>query len=285
AGVELDERQIIAKYYRERAMPHLIPFPTRVQPHSMDPIPEGLEVWDIDSPISEIDWFGTLVEGTHIIPGVTTRRRMTGSSPDGEPDRMPIDLYLGVDCSGSMGNPAHHLSYPVLAGAIIALSALRSGSKVKVALSGEPGLTKTTDGFLRQSSTILATLTDYLGTGYAFGIHRLRETFDNLPRGTRPIHILIVSDNDMFKMLDEKASDGPTGWDVAARAVDQAGGGATFVLELPDHVLSSSWGQQSSRYLDKIKAMGWNVSIVSSMEQLVQFARDFSNHNYKVNAR
>lgn len=282
AGVDLDERQIIARYYRERAMPHLIRFPVREQPHSTDPVPEGLEVWDVDSPISEIDWFGTLIEGTHVIPGVTTRRRMIGNSPDGEPDRLPIDLYLGVDCSGSMGNPAHHLSYPVLAGAIIALSALRSGSKVKVALSGEPGRTITTDGFLRQSSTILTTLTDYLGTGYAFGIHRLRETFDHLPRGARPIHILIVSDNDMFAMLDERASNGPTGWDVAARAIEQSGGGATFVLELPEHVLSSTWEQKSRDYLEKIKALGWNVSIVSSMEQLVQFARDFSNRNYAV---
>ena len=149
-----------------------------------------------------------------------------GNSPDGDPDRIPIDLYLGVDCSGSMGNPAHHLSYPVVAGAIIALSALRSGSKVKVALSGEPGQTKTTDGFLRQSSTILQTLTDYLGTGYAFGIHRLRETFDVLPRGARPIHILVISDNDMFSMLDENSGDGESGWDVAARAIDKAGGGA-----------------------------------------------------------
>jgi hypothetical protein len=261
-------------------MPHLIPFPSRQQPHAIDPIPEGLEVWDVDSPISEIDWFGTLVEGTEPIPGVTTRRRMTGDSPDGEPDRVPIDLYLGVDCSGSMGNPAHHLSYPVLAGAIIALSALRSGSKVKVVLSGEPGRTVSTDGFLRQSSTILTTLTDYLGTGYAFGIHRLRETFDQLPRGARPIHILIVSDNDMFKMLDDRESRGATGWDIAERAIEQAGGGATFVLELPDYVLGASWGKETHGYLEKIRAIGWNVNIVSSMDQLVQFARDFSKRNY-----
>ena len=64
------------------------------------------------------------------------------------------------------------------------------------------------------------------------------------------------------------------------RALEQAGGGATFVLELPEHVLSSTWGQKSRDYLEKMKAMGWNVSIVSSMEQLVQFARDFSNRNY-----
>ena len=60
----------------------------------------------------------------------------------------------------------------------------------------------------------------------------------------------------------------------------QAGGGATFVLELPGHVRAKSWRQNTHAYLDRIEAMGWNVSIVSSMEELVQFAREFSGRNY-----
>ncbi|MEZ6133326.1 MAG: hypothetical protein R3C53_00310 [Pirellulaceae bacterium] len=290
AGVDVDERQIVAKYYRERALPHLIRFPARTAPQATDPLLEGLEIWDIDSPVNEIDWLGTLINSAQVIPGLTTRRREFGHSPDGDPDQTPIDLYLGVDCSGSMGNPAHHLSYPILAGAIIAISAIRSGSKVQVALSGEPGRTVTTDGFIRQPQIILKTLTDYLGTGYAFGIHRLRDTFDHLPRGARPIHILIVSDNDTFAMLDSQADDGrrssketgdeisndETGWQVAQRALQAARGGGTFVLELPEHVVSGTWSQPTQEYLDRIRSIGWNVAIVSSMDQLVEFARQFS---------
>ena len=57
------------------------------------------------------------------------------------------------------------------------LSALRAGARVKVVLSGEPGQSVSTEGFVRDPEICLRTLTNYLGTGYAFGIHRLAETF------------------------------------------------------------------------------------------------------------
>jgi hypothetical protein len=194
---------------------------------------------------------------------------------------MPVDLYLGVDCSGSMGNPAHHLSYPVLAGAIIALSALRVGSRVKVVLSGEPGRTIATAGYERNAATVLRTLTSYLGTGYSFGIHRLAETFEaksSNHASARPVHILIISDNDMFPML-ESTSAGKRGWDVARSTVELAKGGGTFVLELPEHVRSLS-SQNAAGYLERIHAIGWKVAIVSSMEELVAFARGFSRGQF-----
>lgn len=279
AGVQMDSRQVVARYYRERAAPHLIRYPTRIVSQATDPTPEGVDVWDVGAPLAEIDWPATLMTSSQVIPGITTRRRLSGESPGENPLRQPVDLYLGVDCSGSMGNPAHELSYPVLAGAIIALSALRSGARVKVVLSGEPGRTMSTDGFVRSDDLVLATLTDYLGTGYAFGIHRLGETFDDRPAGARPVHLLIVSDNDMFSMLDEQDK-GRLGWDVAAAAVQRAGGGGTFVLELPGHVRDSGWPQQTAKTLARMEAIGWNPYVVSSMQELVDFARQFSRRNY-----
>ena len=41
-GAELDERELTARYYRELAMPHLIPFPVTRLPQATDPLPEGL---------------------------------------------------------------------------------------------------------------------------------------------------------------------------------------------------------------------------------------------------
>jgi hypothetical protein len=286
AGVQIDPAELTARYYRERAVPHLIPFPLRKLPVATDPLPEGLDVWDVGTPLSQIDWLGTLLSSPHIVPGVTTRERQYGESPGVDPETIPVDLYLGVDCSGSMGNPANHLSYPVLAGAIIALSALRVGSRVKVVLSGEPGQSIATPGFERNAATVLKTLTSYLGTGYSFGIHRLAETFESAKKSTgraqvRAVHILIVSDNDMFSMLDS-TSDGRSGWDVAERSLDSAGGGGTFVLELPGHVRSASWPQGTGRYLERIDEIGWNTSIVSSMEELVEFARQFSRGKFGV---
>lgn len=279
AGVNLDVREITARYYRELALPHLIPFPVKHLPQAADPLPEGLDLWDIDTPLERMDWFGTLLSGPNPIPGVTTRQRLYGESPSGDPATRPFDLYLGIDCSGSMGDPAHHLSYPVLAGAIIALSALRAGSKVKVVLSGEPGKTLSTDGFVRTQAVVLKTLASYLGTGYSFGIHRLAETFDDDGKRKHPSHILVVSDNDIFSMLEQKGG-GRLGWDVALEAIRQCGGGGTYVLQLPTAVLSDQWPQPVRANLDRMKRDGWAVSLVNTMEELVAFARQFSKANY-----
>jgi hypothetical protein len=275
-GLELDQRELTARYYRERALPHLIRFPVRTVPQATDPLPEGLDVWDIDSPLEEIDWLGTVQSGPYVIPGVTTRRRLSGASPGTTPETVPVDFYLGVDCSGSMGDPAQHLSYPVLAGAIITLSALRAGSRVMVALSGEPGKTITTDGFVRDERAILKILTSYLGAGTSFGIHRLDETFRTRPATARPAHILIVSDNDIFSSLDRSA-DWRLGWDVAREAAAKAGGGATYVLELPEVILRHATTHSG---IVRMTADSWNVSPVSTMEELVEFARRFSQASY-----
>jgi hypothetical protein len=279
AGVNLDVREITARYYRELALPHLIPFPVKHLPRAADPLPEGLDLWDIDTPLERVDWFGTLLAGPHPIPGVTTRQRHYGESPSGDPATRPFDLYLGIDCSGSMGDPAHHLSYPVLAGAIIALSALRAGSRVKVVLSGEPGQTISTDGFVRGQAVVLRTLASYLGTGYSFGIHRLAETFADDTVSRHPAHILIVSDNDIFSMLDQKG-DGRLGWDVARDSARRCGGGGTYVLQLPGAVMSDKWPQPVRANLDRMKRDGWAVGLVDSMDELVAFARQFSKANY-----
>jgi hypothetical protein len=279
AGVNLGEREIAAQYYRERANPHLIPFPVRNAPAATDPLPEGLDVWEPGSEIDRVDWHSTLMTSPIVIPGVTTRERLMGDSPGQEPEKTPLDLYLGVDSSGSMRDPALTLSYPVLAGTIICLSALRVGANVKVVLSGEPGNSVATEGFIRNTKEILRVIVSYLGTGYAFGIHRLGETFHEKYRQSRPAHILIVSDYDMFTMLDE-VTNHRTGWMVAQAALERCRGGGTFVLQLPGYEINTH--QTVAEKISRLTTMGWNVCLVNSMEDLVAFARQFSRANYHV---
>ena len=207
---------------------------------------------------------------------MTTRERMYGSAPGSSPETLPLDLYLGVDCSGSMGNPARMLSYPVLAAAIVALSALRAGANVMVALSGEPGKTVTTGGFMRDERTILTTLTGYLGTGTTFGIHRLRD----LPPNRRPVHILIITDNDIFGMLGTEV-DSRSGWEVARTAAIAARGGATYVLQLPAYLMAQEKAQKTIPLVEqRMLQDGWHVAHVDSMNQLLAFAREFSRDKY-----
>jgi hypothetical protein len=285
SGVTLSDDKIIARYYRDLALPHLVNFPVRQTPPATDPYPEGLDTWDIGTPLNQLDWLGTLTASPIVIPGVTTRLRLQGDSPGSNPDPDPIDLYLGVDCSGSMGNPANSLSLPILAGAIIALSALRAGARVMVALSGEPGGTITTDGFTRDQWAVLGILTSYLGTGYTFGIHRLDETFTHRPLSARPVHILIVTDNDLFNILDV-AIKARLGWDAAQDALKSARGGGTVVIQLPAYLLNDPKAADHIHPgCHRLTQQGWSVANVDSMDQLIIFAKAFSKHAYNPGGR
>ncbi len=275
SGVNLSDREIAARFYKERAIPHLIPFPARITPSAKEPIPEGLDQWDVSEPLDLIDWWSTLLASPEaVIPGVTTHKRLQGDAPGSQPDRTPIDLYLGVDCSGSMRDPALNLSYPILAGAIMVLSALRAGARVKVVLSGEPGKTISTEGFIRDEQECLNVLTNYLGTGYAFGIHRLAETFPEDFEHDRPVHVLIVSDSDMFMILNAEG-DGRLGWEIAKETIPRCRGGATYVLQISTN---SPWTKDSS--VVRMQHDGWKVNFVDSMEELISFARQFSRTQY-----
>jgi hypothetical protein len=270
-GANLSDHEITIRYYRERAMPHLVPFPVRTLPQALEPLPEGLATWEVGMPLEDADWLQSVLTSPHVIPGVTTMQRTYGTSPGAEPEKRPVDLYLGVDCSGSMINPQHGVSYPVLAGAIIALSALRTGSRVMVVLSGEPGRSVTTDGFVRDEHSVLHVLTGYLGTGYTFGIHRLRKTFKKRKPNDRSVHILIVTDHDIFAMLDGQITGGG-GWEAARIGLENAGGGGTYVLHMP-----ADW---ENAKVQRMLADGWQVHSVQNWEDLVAFARAFSRAHY-----
>ena len=285
AGLSVSEAGSAVRYYRERAVPHLVPFPSRVARRSSDPLPEGLEPWSLGDPLQAADWFESVIKSPHVIPGTTTVQRSYGESEGAEAVRRPVDLYVGVDCSGSMPNPRRQVSFPALAGVIVGLSALKAGAAVQVALSGEPGQTVTTDGFVRDEAAVLTLLTEYLGCGWAYGVHRLAEAFGE-PRD-RPAHILIVSDQDLFPMLDstleglEKggswgqlaSGDGPKGWQVAEEALAAAGGGGTIVLDLANP-------KGYVRKIKRLREQGWAVHLVSGQGELVAFARAFAREVY-----
>src|SRR5262249_25383746 len=110
-GLSLDDHEIAVRYYRERAVPHLIPFPTRLLPEAADPLPEGLQTWEVGEPLQEIDWLQSVLTSPHVVPGMTTVQRVWGTTEGALPERRPIDLDLYVDCSGSMPNPQVSTSY------------------------------------------------------------------------------------------------------------------------------------------------------------------------------
>lgn len=270
AGVKLTDHDIAVRYYRERALPYLIPFPSIAAPESKEPLLEGLEPWDIGHPLDEADWLQSVLQSPRVIPGMTTVQRVWGTTEGTRPERIPLDLDLYVDSSGSMPNPQQLTSYPALAGAIVCLSALRAGARVHATLwSGKHQVTQT-DGFVRDEVEILRVLTGYFGGATAFPIHVLRKTYEDRPVDAHPAHLLMISDDGITTMFDrdEKAN---SGWDVAASALDRAAGGGSLVLNFmgANKVIQRAVDQQ-----------GWRLYRITKWEDLVEFAREFSRLRY-----
>ena len=266
-----DENKLLIRYYREIAMPHLVSFPEEDAAPLAELLPEGTEQWEPGDPVEELDWFETTLISPVVVPGVTTRSRVFSLDTDTPSKAQPYNLYVGIDCSGSMRNPRYNFSWPICAASIITLSALRAGAKVMCCLSGEPGSFLESEGFVNSEHEAMLVLTSYLGTGYAYGIPRLQTPYLDKPK--IKTHLLIVTDDDIFSMLDAKAPNGESNYDVAEKALTRAGGGGTFVLH--------SRPGYSAGGVSRLEKMGWTIHYVTREEELVAFARAFSRKFYE----
>lgn len=278
AGITLSEHDIAVRYYRERALPYLVPFPSRPAPSAPEPQLEGLEPWEIGDPLDEVDWLQSVIQSPRIIPGLTTVRRQYGQEPGKVVERRPLDLDLYVDSSGSMPNPQSQVSYLSMAGAIIALSALRAGSSVQVTLWSGKDQSMHTAGFIRDDAEILRVLTGFYGGATCFPIHRLRQTFCEAGRHVRPTHILMISDDGITTMFDQDER-GNSGWDISAQALAAAGGGGSMALNIVD-----DWKTSRAHYCADLRRareeQGWEIFAISRQEDLVDFAKAFSRRHY-----
>lgn len=278
AGIALNDHEAAVRYYRERALPLLVPFPSRPQPRGTDPLPEGLETWNVGDPLDAIDWLQTVLASPRVVPGLTTLTRVQGVSEAAEPKREPLDLDLYVDSSGSMADPQRTVSYPALAGAVICLSALRAGARVQATLWSGKHEFLSTPGFIRDETAVLRVLTGYFGGGTAFPIHVLRDTFAARTDADRPVHIMVISDDGVTTMFDTD-EEGTSGWSVAAAALAKARGGGTMVLNIP--VQWASFETPAYAALRRARAeQQWEIEPVAQWADLVAFARRFSQRQY-----
>lgn len=260
-GLDVSAQEAAMRYYRERAVPHLVPFPVRYRTPAAEPLPEGLGLWDVGEPLEAVDWLASTLRSPVIVPGITTVQRLQGTMEGSDRDARPVDLDLYVDSSGSMPNPTSRLSHLTLAGAILALSALRVGARVQATLwSGTTQFT-CTDGFVRDERAVLGILTGHFGGATAFPLHVLRDTYAE-PRP--PTHIVVISDDGVDTMIRLSDERGTPGGEIAAAALSSAGAGGTLLLRL-----------HSEQAQEHIAAMtpGWDVHRVTNWDELVAFSR------------
>ena len=64
------------------------------------------------------------------------------------------------------------------------------------------------------------------------------------------------------------------GWEIAKEALEIAGGGGTYVLNM-----SPDWGYKEE--MNRMRNDGWNIHFVVNWEDLLEFARAFSKEKYE----
>jgi hypothetical protein len=176
-----------------------------------------------------------------------------------------------------MPDPRRTTSFLTLAGAVIALSALKAGARVQATLWSGKRQWIGTEGFVRDEHAILNILVGYFGGATAFPIHRLRDTFASRAPRDRPVHVLMISDDGITTMFDTDER-GNSGWDIAAAALAKGRAGGTMALNLgPWFRPDNETGQALERAHSE---QGWDIHSIARMEDLTAFAQAFSRRHY-----
>lgn len=229
AGLGGSREQALARYYRERAWPWLLPELRPSLPRGWEPVhPEGTRPWELDRPVSDIDWPASLIQSPVVVPGMTTLRRRQAweQAPEDSPARLQkLDLYL--DASGSVPDPAASCSPLVLAATILALSALRLGLAVRITCYSAAGQIAGT-GFSRQPQVLLPALVSYFGGATSFPLPLLAQR--SAGSDLDDCHLILLSDEGYQAAL-LPAPDGRSGAELMQRAAGRAAA-ATLVLDL-----------------------------------------------------
>lgn len=267
-GMNVDANQLRMRYYKELALPHLVPFPSTRRAPEADPLPEGLDTWSAGDDMNKLDVLQSVLQSPILVPGVTTVRRRYGRDEGANPGKQPMDLDIYVDCSGSMPDPRNLLSYLTLAATILCLSCLRAGGRVQATIWSGAGVFRTTDAFLRDERAVLSMVTDFVSGATAFPLHVLRDTYAGRNPRMGKAHVVVISDDGVDTMLanDEHGTPGET---VVREALRKAGGGGTLVLNLYQAFAAYNWSATFDR-------LGLHAHVVRDWSELLAFARAYA---------
>lgn len=274
-GCTVDADTLMARYYRERALPHLVPYPTQVAARAVEPLLEGYALWEATDAPEDLDLLASVQQSPLPVPGVSTLRAVYGEISGSEHRRVPMDIDIYIDSSGSMPDPRQATSFLTLAGTIIALSALRAGAKVQVVLWSGVGQVQQTPGFCRDEAQILKVLTGFIGGMTAFPLHVLEQTYANRKPEDSPAHILVISDEGADTILADSVRK-RRGSAICSEVLKKARGGATMALNLANQ---EAWAPGK-----KLHKLGFDVYGVRDWASLQEFAHAFAHRHYGATA-
>jgi hypothetical protein len=269
-------RDAAVDWYVARARRHLVPFPVDHEHPVSEPELQGLETWELGDDLTDLDWTGTTLRSATVLPGMTTQRRVVEAAEGIDPVERPVDLDLYVDSSGSMPDPRGLVSPAVLGGAVLVLSALRAGARVRVTSWSSPGQVTSSGDLGTDRDRLMTALMTYHGGGTSFPLHVLAAAHDGLPaaRSTRRrCHIAVISDDGVESMFGRGQDAGLE--TAAARALDHAGGGGTLVLRVAPQVAERT----------RTMAGDYVVEAVAGLDDVVTLSRHFARRHWDTGPR
>jgi hypothetical protein len=175
-----------------------------------------------------------------------------------------------------MPDPRGLVSPAVLGGAVLVLSALRAGARVRVTSWSSPGQVTSSGDLGTDRDRLMTARLTYHGGGTSFPLHGLAAAHDGLPaaRSTRRrCHIAVISDDGVESMFGRGQDAGLE--TAAARALDHAGGGGTLVLRVAPQVAERT----------RAMAGDYVVEAVAGLDDVVTLARHFARRHWDTGPR
>lgn len=182
--------------YRDLASSYMLELPKNMAGVKSS-IPLVPEKWRVSDPAEKLNVEYSLSNFGVLIPNVTTYQfNSKKHSYQVGGDEAP-DLLIAIDSSGSMPDPDHYMSFPVLSAMLSARTALEYGKKVGV-VNFSDSYSKV--DFTNDSEKIDEALTSYFGRGTTIPGKVIR---DMINKNKYPAHLLIISDTEIYNLNSE----------------------------------------------------------------------------------
>ncbi len=242
------QTQALVWYYRDLSRRYEVRFQP-VRSEDGEEVPNAPISWGMGHPFERLDLPYSVYTSGKVVPTLTTKQWDRSRMDVVARRRTPPDVVIILDASGSMTNPVTEVANAVLAGFVMARSAVNLGAKVGLVVYSDRGRTLTVEPVwdVRRVEDALVT---YYGGGTVFPVQEFRRLA--ALELHRPKHFCLISDTEITNVVEASFH--------LAKALEghPENSGSVFLIDQP-----------SSEKAEVIREAGYDIFPVSRGEDLV----------------
>ena len=246
---EGEEKAALVWYYRDLARRYEVRFhPARSM--GGEDVPYAPHIWGMGDPVERLDLPYTLYTSGQAVPTLTTKQWEKTSLEVIRTRRTPPDVLIILDASSSMTDPTREISHAVLAGFVMARSAINLGAKVGLIVYSDQRKSHTVN-YSWNLGPVERGLVTFYGGGTVFPVRDFVRMAGREPH--RPKHFCLISDTEITN-IEEAA-----GYLGHSLEIHPENSGSVFLID-----------QIASAKAELIRSVGYAVFPVSRGEDLVR---------------